>query len=381
MKILVKQLFIFILLTIANQAHASVSCRIPNLSDFQKFDKPMEFCIGSSGGNNSYSTWISAVGVIENDTPDKFLKFLKDNEPSTTNILFHSPGGSLHGGVLLGEIIRDYELSTYIGLTNAKAEHYYHNGVEEGVCLSSCAYAFLGGVRRNLDFGNHDDNKLGFHQFYYSVEDIDKLYSPEELNKNVDEIQRTLGLLLIYFDRMGVDPRLLMFSSLTSSDDMVFLDKSSLIDMNVISGPYMSPIEIEVVDGGILAVAKKNNSISLINSVVFGCYASTGIRTLILQVDNIINWKDPDLFKRIDIRFDNKNFWISHSNTKIVSDVNYSYVIIEPITDDFMEHVFNTSNIEINIDTANVHGYTVVDIEIVQNYADMINLSMKNCAL
>ena len=57
------------------------------------------------------------------------------------------------------------------------------------------------------------------------------------------------------------------------------------------------------------------------------------------------------------------------------------YVIIEPITDEFMEHVFNTSNIEINIDTANVYGYTDIDIEITQNHADIIGLSKKNFAL
>jgi hypothetical protein len=76
--------------------------------------------------------------------------------------MFHSHGGSLIGGIKLGEFIRKRKLSTTVGRTvpgDPPSKHYYVRG--DGVCVSACAIAFIGGVERYAN-----EKVLGIHQFY-----------------------------------------------------------------------------------------------------------------------------------------------------------------------------------------------------------------------
>lgn len=145
--------------------------------------EPMEFHEGWSGGNALEALWIVAIGVIKEDTPEKFKEFISNNKPAGIKIVLHSPGGDLVAGIQLGREIRKLELDTFVGNSIDNSENripsgnMIYNDFAPGKCLSACAYAFLGGVDRNLlnDDEYHNwggfysgmfNSELGFHQFY-----------------------------------------------------------------------------------------------------------------------------------------------------------------------------------------------------------------------
>src|SRR5271167_1221832 len=76
---------------------------------------PMRFELQGNGGNCSTCSWILAEGEIMSDTADKFRDFLQGQSLLTgdaISIRLNSPGGSLIGGIKLGEAIRENKFST-----------------------------------------------------------------------------------------------------------------------------------------------------------------------------------------------------------------------------------------------------------------------------
>lgn len=135
-----------------------------------QYYKPMEFQEGWSGGNALEAQWIVAIGVIEEDTPDKFQKFIEKEKPHAIKIVLHSPGGNLVSGMKLGRQIRNLELDTFVGNSIDSPDNNHpsggrkYNDFAPGKCLSACAYAFLGGVDRNLL--NVDEDSNNWDEFY-----------------------------------------------------------------------------------------------------------------------------------------------------------------------------------------------------------------------
>jgi ATP-dependent protease ClpP protease subunit len=119
-------------------------------------------------------------------------------------VLFNSPGGSLMGGVALGNAIRKLGFDTGIAT-------YAHGGmVTSGICASACAYAFAGGRGRYYSGGS---TRLGIHQFYSQGNDISNGAS-----------QEVSGLLVAYLERMGVDALAFSASASVQPDDILWLN-------------------------------------------------------------------------------------------------------------------------------------------------------------
>jgi hypothetical protein len=79
-------------------------------------------------------------GGITESTPAKFLEFSRGN--LTANVYLHSPGGSLIGGVRLGELFRKLGMGTAIGRTVKQSSGDFSE-IKPGKCLSACAFAFM----------------------------------------------------------------------------------------------------------------------------------------------------------------------------------------------------------------------------------------------
>jgi ATP-dependent protease ClpP protease subunit len=98
--------------------------------------------------NSQHYDFIEMSGPINPDTPyiiEKLLKRIKEhpNKCTTdngvklsTNVILNSGGGFMKDGYKLGEVLRDYQATTYLGFS--------------GECYSSCATAFLGGYYRTM---------------------------------------------------------------------------------------------------------------------------------------------------------------------------------------------------------------------------------------
>jgi len=142
-------------------------------------------------------TVILAVGQIDQQTPEQFKAIAKDF-PQGSWVMLSSPGGNVVSAMRMGQHIREAGLNTTIGSTDYSPPN----------CLSSCAYAFAGGVSRSLPEGS----KYGIHQFRGK----DKALSE-------DEAQKISATLAAYLDVMGVDRHLLDYAQVTTSEKMSVL--------------------------------------------------------------------------------------------------------------------------------------------------------------
>lgn len=158
------------------------------------FEK-QERCV--EGINPKCQIMILATGQIDKESPSQFKAFVKDF-PRGGWVALSSPGGDLMGGMLLGMAIRESGFNTTIGNSDFSPPD----------CLSSCAYAFLGGISRKLPPGS----RYGLHQFRGTEKVI-----------NADQAQKISVTLAQYLDAMGVDRRLQDYAQMTSSDKVAVL--------------------------------------------------------------------------------------------------------------------------------------------------------------
>lgn len=147
---------------------------------------------------------IYATGEIREGSAKDLRTFAATHNITSAKVLFNSPGGSLIGGLRLGQAIRELEFDTAIGTDADRSDH-----PPKSVCASACAYAFAGGVRRYLS----EDGALGVHQF-----------SGGDGNPGtLEQGQSVSGLIVSYLDHMGVDASAFALSTVAKSDEMVWL--------------------------------------------------------------------------------------------------------------------------------------------------------------
>jgi hypothetical protein len=90
-----------------------------------------------------------AEGTITPGTADAFAEFLTaQRAESVTEIVLHSPGGSVTDATAMAHAIRDSGLNTRI--------------LPDGYCASSCPLVFAGGVKRFADATSW----VGVHQVF-----------------------------------------------------------------------------------------------------------------------------------------------------------------------------------------------------------------------
>ena len=91
---------------------------------------------------------IVADGVIETDTPQAFVDFLKSGaEDSKLKriVFFNSRGGNVVASMAFGHILRELRVA---GIVGRFARRTAIAGPYAGECLSACVYAMMGAVRR-----------------------------------------------------------------------------------------------------------------------------------------------------------------------------------------------------------------------------------------
>lgn len=239
---------------------------ITNAKDYGDLNKPMKFETGATGGNCSSCVWISAIGVIDEDTPKNFEKYMKDGGGNLV-VNLHSPGGNLLAGMELGRLFRKYGLSTTIAKTSHQEGKDYPDYIattDPGICASACAYAFLGGGSRSIPEGS----KIGFHQFYKP-----NTSKPVELDGvKLSSDQLVSGLIAAYLVQMGIDARVLTLASLVGKDNLISPDDQDLKKLKVInSSEDFNPWSIEAFKGGIRASATRDDPEWLEKSVSAYC--------------------------------------------------------------------------------------------------------------
>ncbi|MEM1274813.1 MAG: hypothetical protein AAGF88_13430 [Pseudomonadota bacterium] len=183
----------------------------------------MTFSVVSDGSTR----WIAAQGRITAESAARLEQFLAGLSDHPDTIVLHSPGGRLMGGLALGRAIRAAGLATRIGQAETCTAHIE---MEPGLCASSCAYAFLGGVDRELG----DTGILGFHRIYPAAGQAH--VSAAEL------ADATLAAMLAvrrYLDEMGAHPHLAELADRVG-EHQLFIPRGPLLSvLGIETGPVI----------------------------------------------------------------------------------------------------------------------------------------------
>lgn len=234
----------------------------------------MVFRFFNTGGNHCCQ-WISADGPITTKTPDDFRKFMKEQRYGA-DVLLNSPGGSLSAGIELGQLFRQYNLSTRVG--RIMIDKYGPNEIG-GECASTCAYAFIGGIERQIPKGS----RLGFHRFYNknAITSFDKQqFSAQYL----DNTQRTVAALVSYIQVMGLDAAVINLADKAGPNEMYWVSDSEARTLKIIFAlNSWAPWVIEPYKNGILTYSKLDNGVA---QMTLFCTRREGLQ-LIFTADNL----------------------------------------------------------------------------------------------
>jgi hypothetical protein len=152
--------------------------------------------------------WISATGVITEDTVHDFDRFAKKKDVRGATLVLDSEGGSVLGALALGRAIRQRDMTTTVGRTVAAGTG--PDGKPRAIlspdanCESMCAFLLLAGVRRFVP----PQARVLVHQIWLgnkAKHALDVSYSAQELRI----VQRDIGSLARYTVEMGGDIDLL----------------------------------------------------------------------------------------------------------------------------------------------------------------------------
>jgi hypothetical protein len=152
--------------------------------------------------DRSCRIWISAVGIITDQSPRDFDRFAKEHDLRGATLVLDSEGGSVLAALALGRTIRRLDMTTAVGRTIALP-----NDEDGGArarlspkanCESMCAFMLLGGTRRFVPLDAH----VLVHQIWLGSKAkraLESSYSAQELGT----VQRDVGSLARYTIEMG----------------------------------------------------------------------------------------------------------------------------------------------------------------------------------
>lgn len=183
-------------------------------------EDPMHFTLQEECEGSGCTSYILAQGKIVSTTPDAFRIFASRIKFRPT-VYFDSPGGDLAAALVLGLAIRKAQLDTFVGGPYRKVVgggRPYAILVHEGICFSACAYAFLGGVTREVG----EKGKLGVHQFRGARGDSGEASA-----------QVTVATLSTYVDQMGGDRRILDLAALAKPNQLQLLSRDDARHFNL----------------------------------------------------------------------------------------------------------------------------------------------------
>lgn len=147
-------------------------------------------------------TWISATGVITEETARAFETFARANNVRGTTLVLDSEGGSVISAMALGRTIRSYDMTTTVGRTTLLPAD--GSGVTRATisptasCESMCAFILLAGTRRYVPA----EARVLVHQIWLGAKSKrarDTGYTADELHL----VQRDVGKLVRYTAEMG----------------------------------------------------------------------------------------------------------------------------------------------------------------------------------
>lgn len=193
-----------------------------------------------------YTDTLYATGPIDAGAGARLKTFVssKGIAPGTV-VALSSSGGSVLGGIQLGEAIRDLQLNSnvfqYAGASTYRGEDGLGDPItfdrnEPADCASACVYAYLGGVQRYM----YAESRLGIHQFYF----------PDTGGPvGADDVQILSAAIVAHLSKMGVNPTLFSATALFAKDQMRYLSRHEAEDFNLVDNGVKPKVRYEVSKG------------------------------------------------------------------------------------------------------------------------------------
>jgi hypothetical protein len=161
----------------------------------RRVEGPPERC------GNTCRSWISAIGIITQDTPHDFEVFANGTKVQGATLVLDSEGGSVLAALAFGRAIRRLNMTTTVGKTVALSSDDGEAWAElspHATCESMCAFVLLGGARRYVS----PEARVLVHMIWIGEKSGDaqeESYTAEELGL----VQHDIGSLARYTVEMG----------------------------------------------------------------------------------------------------------------------------------------------------------------------------------
>jgi hypothetical protein len=369
------------------------SCDRPPALSAGAFERPMAFSTATNKGNMSTSGWIAAVGEIGPDTPAQFSAFLASLEyGSGGQIVLNSPGGNLVAGMELGRLIRKTGLTAHIGTTHRIFESYnapcdtWFDEVTAGICASSCAYAFLGGLERFVDSPYYPTrpNLLGFHRFYGNPDRGSDILTAQQVSEiettTLSVAQAITGQIVLYAIEMGIDARIVAFASATPSDDLYFPTPEELDALSIASGSGLRAWFMEPYADGMVTAARPHQSDSMVEQITAFCSLRSGTSNFLIKMDlGTPSYPNPDNLplNAVELTLDGRKHIIGRQSLTVRYGDNSIFITV-PI-DVVKGQILNSRVIDFRLDAARVMGGFRERREMSDIERQSLALAWRNC--
>lgn len=149
-------------------------------------------------------------GIAEGDA-NRIIKRLEESTPTPETLILQSPGGTVTEALALGRHFREIGLATQM--------------LSGEYCFSACPYMLAGGATRAID----DAAQIGVHQHYFGESTL----LPASFA--VEDIQAGQAEVMLYLDKMGIDPMVMTHALATPPDEIYVLLPEQLRDYGFVS--------------------------------------------------------------------------------------------------------------------------------------------------
>jgi hypothetical protein len=200
-------------------------------------------------------------GDIDTNAAERLENYIVQHKvPAESWAILNSPGGSLFGGMALGNIIRKYRLRTDVGARGTNATRTLDYGV--GGCYSACTLAYVGGSFRFL----HDGSHFGIHRFAFS--------SPQEngvRENQMDVAQVASAAIVAYLRSMDIDTDLFTLSTKAGPTEIYEPSLPELQKLNVVTNGFNKPKWTIESNNGLLYLKGERDTVYGINKLLMFC--------------------------------------------------------------------------------------------------------------
>jgi len=183
----------------------------------------MTFSLATIEGQNCKRGCVQVIvadGVIEEETPQAFLDFVRDaaaEHNARGVVLINSPGGRVVASMRLGALLRKMRAAVIVARVDTERQVPI-----SGQCMSACVYAMMGGVKRVVP----DQSRIGIHRMSrQESHGSGRAPSGTERTYASDDM---VDALADYAAEMGVSRGVIREAEQISSDDIHIVSPSEL---------------------------------------------------------------------------------------------------------------------------------------------------------